>query len=76
MRSVPLTSYQFAMPSTQGIGSEEIRQAFTSRPEVLDDSEDESLFASRFWVGDLAPEDGKLLAQDQEFEILRTRGST
>jgi len=76
MRSVPLASHQFAMPPTQGIGSEEVGEAFSGRPEVLEDCEYKSLFASRFWVGDLAPEDGKLLAQDQEFEILRTRGWT
>ena len=76
MGPVPLASHQFAMPSTQGIGSEKIRKAFTSRPEVLDDSEDEALFASRSWVGYLAPEDDEFLAQDQQFEILRTRGST
>jgi hypothetical protein len=64
------------MPPTQGIGSEEVRKAFTSRSEVLEDGKYESLFASRFRVGDLAPEDGKFLAQDQQFEILRTRRST
>jgi len=64
------------MPPTQGIGSEEIRQALTGRPEVLNDGEYESLFASRFRVGDLAAEHGKFLVQDQQLKILPTSGST
>jgi hypothetical protein len=58
------------MPPTQGIGSEEVRKAFPGGPEVLEDCEYKSLLASRFRVGDLAPEDGKFLAEDQKFEIL------
>jgi hypothetical protein len=64
------------MPSTQGIGSEKIRKAFTGRSKVLEHGEYKSFFASRFRVGDLAPEDDKFLAQDQLFEILRARGPT
>jgi hypothetical protein len=61
---------------TWGYLSEEVRKAFTGRPEVLKDGEHEPLFAPRFRVGDLALEDGKFLVQDQQLEILRTRGST
>ena len=46
-----------------------------AHPDHEEDGEHESLFAPRFWVRNLAAEDGELLTKDEQLEILRARGS-
>jgi len=64
------------MPSPQGVRSEEVGKAFARWPEVLEDGEHESFFASRLRVGKLTAQDGEFLTKDEQLEILRARGST
>jgi hypothetical protein len=71
MRPLPLTADELAVPASERVGREQVGEALAERTEPLQDSEDKPLLVRRLRMGHLATQNGELLAQDKQLEILR-----
>jgi hypothetical protein len=71
MRGVPLAADELAVPASERVGREQVGEALAERTEPLEDREDKPLLPRRLRVGHLATQNGELLAQDKQLEILR-----
>jgi hypothetical protein len=73
MRPAPLTADELAVPASERVGRKQVGEALAQRSEPLDNREDKPLLPRRLRVGHLATQNGELLAQDKQLEILRAR---
>jgi hypothetical protein len=61
------------VPASERVGREQVGEALAQRTEPLEDREDKPLLVRRLRMGHLATQNGELLAQDKQLEILRAR---
>jgi hypothetical protein len=73
MRRLPFLADELAVPASERVGREQVGETLAKRTEPLQDREDKPLLPPRLRMGHLATQNGDLLAQDKQLEILRAR---